>query len=315
MKKITNNTKLGLLTMLLNAVVLVFFIISMVFLMKFDKTNRVVVNDRAEYEAAYEEFVTAQHPLKQDSAEVAYYQYKLDTLQQQKPANKEEQKSLADNIKMTKETLAEKIKLQEEHTASVADLQVSYDKVNAHWEEINASNDKAKSAFWVIAIITIVLFLLKTVVLATYGYRNSKNIHEAAGWMKNGMAPYVSYLSWFVPVYNLLKPLSFVKEVWEETDYILEDKAIVAENKAQKIDNSGLHLGIWWGLMLISVWLMNFILYKTFFTEGPLFIKSNHGTIAIVAIIIMALCMLEEISLIRSYNKKNKMLVDNADKF
>lgn len=314
MKKITNNANFGKLTLILNAVVLILFIISMVFLMKFDKTNIVVVQEEKGYETAYEEYVMAQHPLKQDSAEVAYYQYKLDTLSQKTVSGKDEKKALSEQIQMTKETLSEKQKAMEEHIASVADIEKSYGEIKEHWDAINADNDKAKSAFWVIAIITIVAFLAKTVVLATYGYKNSKNIHEAAGWMKNGMKPYISYLSWFVPIYNLLKPVSFIKEVWEETDYILEDKAIVADSK-QKVDNSGIHLGIWWTLMLCSVWIMNFILYKTFFTVGPLFIKANHGTIAVVAIVVMVLCMLEECFLILTYNKKNKMLVDNVDKF
>lgn len=314
MKKITNNTFLGKLTLILNAVVLVLFILSMVFLMKFDKTNIVVVQERPAYDAAYEEYVTAQHPLKQDSAEVAYYQYKLDTLQQKTVTAKDEKQALADMIANTKETLSEKQKAMDEHIAAVADIEKSYNGIKEHWDGINADNDKTKSSFWVMAIITIVAFLVKTFVIATYGFRNSKNIHEAANWMKNGMKPYMSYVSWFVPVYNLLKPVSFIKEVWEETDYILEDKAIVADAN-QKVDNSGIHFGIWWFLMLCSVWLMNFVLYKTFFTEGPLFIKANHGTMTIVAIVLMVLCMLEEVYLILTYNKKNKMLVDNAEKF
>ncbi len=314
MKKITNNTFLGKLTLILNAVVLVLFILSMVFLMKFDKTNIVVVQERPAYDAAYEEYVTAQHPLKQDSAEVAYYQYKLDTLQQKTVTSKDEKAALADMITTTKGTLADKQKTMEEHIAAVADIEKSYNGIKEHWDAINADNAKTKSAFWVMAIITIVAFLVKTFVIATYGFRNSKNIHEAANWMKNGMKPYMSYVSWFVPVYNLLKPVSFIKEVWEETDYILEDKAIVADAN-QKVDNSGIHFGIWWFLMLCSVWLMNFVLYKTFFTEGPLFIKANHGTMTIVAIVLMVLCMLEEVYLILTYNKKNKMLVDNAEKF
>ena len=64
MKKITNNTMLGKLTIILNVVVLIFFIIAMLMLMKFDKTNNVVVSERNGYEKAYEEYVMAQHPLK-----------------------------------------------------------------------------------------------------------------------------------------------------------------------------------------------------------------------------------------------------------
>ncbi len=78
MKKLTDNTSLGKLILLCNVVVLVLFIISMLFLMKFDKTNNAVIQERNHYNKLYEEYAMAQHPLRQDSAEVAYYQYKLD---------------------------------------------------------------------------------------------------------------------------------------------------------------------------------------------------------------------------------------------
>lgn len=313
MKKITNNTMLGKLTIILNVAVLVFFVISMLMLMKFDKTNRLVVSERNGYEKAYEEYAMAQHPLKQDSAEVAYYQYKVDTLQQKTPASKDERKALAESIQNNKEILAEKVKIRNEHLAQVEELASSYNGIKAHWDEINANNDKAKHSFMMMAILTLILFICKTIVLAHYGYKNSKNLHNVASWMKDGMAPYMSYVSWFVPVYNLLKPVSFIKEIWEETDYVLENKNIVAAD-TNKVDNSGLYLGIWWGLMLISVLLMNFVLYKTFFAEGAFFLKFNHGSIAIAAIVIMACCMLLETYLILTYNKKNKLMVDNEEK-
>ena len=123
MKKLTNNTSLGKLILLCNVVVLVLFIISMLFLMKFDKTNRAVIQERNHYNNLYEQYATAQHPLRQDSAEVDYYQYKLDTLQQKTPANKDERKALSESIEVTKQTLADKKKLQEEHLKSLADLE------------------------------------------------------------------------------------------------------------------------------------------------------------------------------------------------
>lgn len=314
MKKITNNTMLGKLTIILNVVVLIFFIISMLLLMKFDKTNNVVVSERNNYEKAYEEYVMAQHPLKQDSAEVAYYQYKVDTLMQKTPASKDERKALAESIENNKQILAEKIKLRDEHLAKVEELTGSYTALKAHWDEINDANDKAKKSFVMMAILTLIAFIIKTIVLAHYGYKNSKNLHNVANWMKDGMAPYMSYVSWFVPVYNLLKPVSFIKEIWEETDYVLESKNLLA-NETDKVDNSGLNLGIWWGLFLISALLMNFVLYKTFFAEGAFFLKFNHGSIAIAAIVIMILCMLLETYLILTYNKKNKLMADNEDNF
>ena len=314
MKKITNNTMLGKLVLILNAVVLVLFIISMMMLLKFDKTNQVVISQRAGYEKAYEEYVMAQHPLKQDSAEVAYYQYKIDTLQQRNVTTKDEKAALAKTIEDNKAILAEKVKAREEHLAKVAELSGPYEELNAQWDEVNADNDKAKHAFWMVAILTIIAFLVKTFVLAHYGYKNSKNLHNVADWTKNGTAPYMSYVAWFAPIYNLIKPVSFINEVCDDTDYLLENKGLVPSDP-DKIDNSGLYLGIWWGLLLVSVWLMNFILYKTFFTEGPLFLKFNHKTMVVVAVVIMILAMLMETYLILNYNKKNKMMVDNEDKF
>ena len=91
MKKITDNTFWGKLTLILNVLLLVFFILSMIFLMRFDKTNKAVVYERAAYDKTYENFIMAQHPLKQDSAEVAYYQYKLDTLKLKTAAPRREE--------------------------------------------------------------------------------------------------------------------------------------------------------------------------------------------------------------------------------
>lgn len=316
MKKITDNSFWSKITMLANVVVLLFFILSMIFLMKFDKTNRAVVEERSTYEKAYESFVLAQHPLKQDSAEVAYYTQKLDSLQHQAVATtKLEKTALADAITTAKGTLADKQKQMEVDSKSVIEKEKEYTPLNKKWEQLNNDNAQTKSTFVTFAIITFILFLVKTFFFAHWNAKNSKNLHEIAPWMKDGMPAWQSYAGWFVPVYNLLKPLSFFKEIWEETDYVLEDKSIVTVQKDKNIDNSGLHMGIWWALMLISVWVMGFILYKTFFTEGPLFVKSNHGAITVVAIIFVVLCIFAETLLLLSYNKKNKMLVDNADKF
>lgn len=318
MKNFTNTSRWGKLTLLLNVVVLVFFILSMIFLMKFDKKNIVVVTERDTYEQAYEDYVMAQHPLKQDSAEVEYYQYKLDTLQQKTAASKDEKKALAESIDVTKNTLKEKKQLMEDHIAAVKELEDVYAPLNENWENINADKDAAKKVFVIFAVITGIFFIIKLVLFGKYNYENSKNIHSAAKWMKNGIAPWWSFAGWFIPVINLMKPLSVFKEIWEETDYVLEDKAIVSVPKDTKdtmVDNSGLHLGIWWALLLCSCWLMNFVLFKTFFSEGALFVKANHGAMTIIAITVMILCMLEEVYLILTYNKKNAILVENADKF
>ena len=314
MKKLTDNTKLGLLILLCNSVVLVLFIISMLFLMKFDKTNTAVIQERNHYNGLYESYAMAQHPLKQDSAEVAYYQYKLDTLQQKTAATKDERKALAESIEVTKQTLADKKKLQQENLAKLAELENEFAPAQQTWDQLNADNDAAKKSFWVFAGITIFAFLLKTFVFAVWGAKNNKNLRAIAPWMKDGMKPWMSYVAWFVPIYNLIKPLSFFKEVWEETDYALENVGVVARDE-NKVDNSGLVMSIWWGFLLVSVWLMNFVLFSTFFREGAFFTKANHGTMVVVAIVIMVICMALETLLIMKYNRKNELLLKNEDKF
>ena len=314
MKKLKDNTSLGKLILVCNVVVLLLFIISMVLLMKFDKTNNAVIQDRHHYENLYESYVTAQHPMRQDSAEVAYYQYKLDTLQQKTAATKDEKKALSESIEVTKQTLADKKKQQEEHMAALTKLEAEYAPAKEEWDNLNQANDAAKKTFWVMAFLTIAAFLAKTFVFAQWGAKNNQNLHNIAPWMKSGMKPWMSYVAWFVPIYNLFKPLSFFKEVWEETDYSLENAGVVARDE-NKVDNSSLYMAIWWGLLLISVWLMNFILYSTFFREGAFFVKTNHGSMVVVAIVIMVLCMLLESYLVLQYNKKNKMLLDNESKF
>ncbi len=314
MKKLTDNTKLGLLILLCNSVVLVLFIISMLFLMKFDKTNTAVIQERNHYNGLYESYAMAQHPLKQDSAEVAYYQYKLDTLQQKTAATKDERKALAESIEVTKQTLADKKKLQQDNLAKLAELENEFAPAQQTWDQLNADNNAAKKSFWVLAGITIFAFLLKTFVFAVWGARNNKNLHAIAPWMKDGMKPWMSYVAWFVPIYNLIKPLSFFKEVWEETDYALENVGAL-ERDENKVDNSGLVMSIWWGFLLVSVWLMNFVLFSTFFREGAFFTKANHGTMVVVAIVIMVICMALETLLIMKYNRKNELLLKNEDKF
>jgi hypothetical protein len=314
MKKLTDNTSLGKLILLCNVVVLVLFIISMLFLLKFDKTNKAVISERNHYNKLYESYVMAQHPIRQDSAEVAYYQYKLDTLQQRTATTKDEKTALSESIEVTKQTLADKQKQQQDNLNNLAELEKDYAPALKNWEQLNSDNDAAKKSFWILACITIIAFLIKTFVFAHWGAKNNKNLHEIAPWMKDGMKPWMSYVAWFAPIYNLIKPLSFFKEVWDETDYVME-YAGITQREENKVDNSHLYMGIWWFMLLISVWLMNFVLFNTFFREGAFFVKTNHATLVIVAIVIMIITMIYESSLILQYNKKNKQLLDNESKF
>ena len=314
MKKLTDNTKLGKLVLLCNVLVFVLFVISMLNLIKFDKTNNAVIDERANYNKLYENYATAQHPLRQDSAEVAYYQYKLDTLQQKTALSKDEKNALAESIEVTKQTLADKQKQREAHLKAVAEYEKEYTPTHENWLKLNADNTSAKKSFWIWACITIVFFLIKTLLFAKWGADNNRNLRNVAPWMKSGMKPYSAYIAWFVPFINLIRPLSFYKELWNETDYALESVAD-KERDENNIDNSNLYMSIWWAFLLCSVWLMNFVLFGTFFREGALFVKTNHLTMIIVAVVIMVITMCIETLIILNYNKKNLKLIENEDKF
>ncbi len=316
MKKITDNTLLGKLTLLLNVVVLVLFIISCVLLLKYDKINIQVVQDRPAYEKAYENYVMAQHPLRQDSAEVAYYSNKLDSLKTKAVAKtKDEKTALAELITVTTATLKEKSEAQAAHLKELDENSASYLPLKNDWDAKNADRDSAKKSFWIMACITCLAFLVKTFLFAHWDSKNLRNLHNISPWMKDGNKVHAPYWGWFVPIINLIKPFSIFNEIWEETDYALENKGIVTVDKDTTVDNSELYMGIWWGLLLISCWIMNLILFLTFFREGAFFVKADHTNMVIVAIVIMVLAMLMETFLIISYNKKNKLLLANEDKF
>lgn len=315
MKKISNNVFLGRLTQILNVAVLVLFVLSVVFLLKFDKINVVKVGSEPSYLKAKEHLHTVEHPLKQNQAEVDYYAYKLDTLSKHQAAvakDKKAAKSLQDDIDRTKNTLSEKQKALAETEQAIADEKAVFEPIEAEYNSLVDQTAKAEGTFNVVAMITLVLFLLKVVIWAIWTYKNSKTLRVACPWMAKAAAPSWAFWGWIIPVYNLIKPYTFFNELYEETEYALTDKNIVPEDS--KSDNDFL-LGFWWGMFLLTVCLLSFILLSTFFGNGPAFYKLNHNTVAVVSIIFWLVYVLMEIMVVGKYNKMNKMMVDNEDKF
>lgn len=315
MKKISNNVFLGRLTQILNVAVLVLFVLSVVFLLKFDKINVVKVGSEPSYLKAKEHLHTVEHPLKQNQAEVDYYAYKLDTLSKHQAAvakDKKAAKSLQDDIDRTKNTLSEKQKALAETEQAIADEKAVFEPIEAEYNSLVDQTAKAEGTFNVVAMITLVLFLLKVVIWAIWTYKNSKTLRVACPWMAKAAAPSWAFWGWIIPVYNLIKPYTFFNELYEETEYALTDKNIVPEDS--KSDNDFL-LGFWWGMFLLTVCLLSFILLSTFFGNGPAFYKLNHNTVAVVSIIFWLVYVLMEVLIVGKYNKMNKMMVDNEDKF
>lgn len=315
MKKISNNVSLGRLTQILNVAILLFFILSVVFLLKFDKVNVVKVGSEPSYLKAKDHLHSVEHPLKQNQAEVDYYAYKLDTLSQRQAAvaaDKKAVKALQEDIDRTKNTLAEKKEALAKTEQAIADERASFEPVEAEYNDLVAQTEAAEGTYNIFLCITIILFVLKVVVWAVWNFKNAKNLRNVCPWMEKATAPSWAFWGWIVPVYNLIKPYAFFNELYDETEYALVDKNIMTADS--KSDND-FFLGFWWGMFLLAVCLMSLIVYSTFFGEGPSFYKLNHTTVAIVSILLWCVYILMEVLVANKYNKMNKMMVDNEKVF
>ena len=187
MKKIKNTAGLGRLTMGLNLVIMVLFIVTMIFLSKFDKINVVYVKEKVDYDKASEKVHKAERPIKQSVAEVEYYQHKLDTLSA-KPTPKEKAaaKKLAEDIQATKTTLAEKQKRQVEVDSTLAVEKASFEPMQKTFIDLEKQQQSAKSTYNFLLWLTIVLVVVKFAVFSFYNFKNIKNLLSVAEWMKKG---------------------------------------------------------------------------------------------------------------------------------
>ncbi len=313
MRKITNNAKLGKVSMLLNLFILVSFIISMILIMKFDEVNVKLVANGPEYENGVEKIREVEKPRRQALAELEFYENKLDTLNA---------KNALSGAKLTKEQIEElsrtenNVKEKRSVLNSVDSLihieQMFFEPIQKVYKDLEKRTTDAKNSFLVIMWITIALVVLKVVSFGIWNMNNIKNLRVTSVWMGKSTAPYWAILGWFIPIYNFIKPYTVFAEIWEETDYILKDKGIVP--KETKEDSSEFYIGLWWGLLLMVMLLMTWIINATFFGQEAMFYKLSHSGVAVVAIILWAFYLLLETILIRKFNKMNQILFANQSK-
>lgn len=150
----------------------------------------------------------------------------------------------------------------------------------------------------------------------------------------------INVVSWFIPIYNLFKPCSLFSDMISETKYMLRDKSIITDTK----DNNHMEsISLWWGSMLfarivvplfiggLAICLIDWyfpifgfgalndlggLAFGTYFGNTGLFFYLRPHVIVLALYIIGWLVYLGyECYMIFSYNKLNKMLCDNEDKF
>ncbi len=314
MKKITNNASWGKLSIIFNILILVFFIISMVFLMKFDKVNLQFVEAVPVYQKSLENLRIAEQPTRADSVTVAHYQYRVDTLRARPvPTNRKDAQALTSEIERVNALLQEKIEIRDQHDSIVQVRRASFSPIESKYNTLEEEMLQSRKTFNIILTIFIILMVVKIFMFAFWSYKNANNVRQSARWAKKATAPFWAFLGWLIPVYNLVKPYSFTSEFWNDTEYLLKDRNILPESYDKK-DNNDFYMGLWWGFFLVSLLGLLFI-WGTFFTTGPLFIKLSHFNVMLVVTICWLIYLALESLVIIRYNQLNKLMADNESKF
>ena len=353
MKKITNNVGLGKLTMLLDAVIAVCIIISVILLIRFDKVNVQYQNTKPVYDAYVQDSLRLEQVMgdcqkKMDNAETqkGILTAKIDSLKAEYKAIEKDRKV----EKKVKDDLQNAIKFDEDQynsfvTAITEDsttqvlaadtlqmCRVANSELIASYTQLEQNSKGPRMAYNVVIFIAILLFICKVVAFAFWSFKNMKNVHAVSPWMEKSTKPMWAILGWCIPVYNLMKPCSVFSELWDETKYILKSKEIVADDEDE---NQMEFIGLWWGLHLFAKCILPLVVgglmvgfnywllpltgtsltdMGVFFGIKGFFLNLNHTFVAILVILAWLLYMGYEIYMINSYNKMNKMLVDNESK-
>ena len=107
--------------------------------------------------------------------------------------------------------------------------------------------------------------------------------------------------SWFVPIISLYRPYQIMKEMWNKTSRLINEKT----NK--RIENSTIMIGIWWTLWIVSNYLGSFLLRSSFkddTIEGFL-----NGTIGDIVLSVIGIPLaIVTVSIIKSYALKEEKI-------
>lgn len=356
MKKFTNNALWGVISMVLNLVILCLVVVSAVQLGNYDKKNVYL----------------------QDSI-MPTYSYWTDSVRYAEEALGKKQNSLEGYTKLFEDTKvsAEKVRatlaqdpendsLKNKYYSDTTHLNdygenitrlktevglykdtVGYAKAGLKpWaDKYNAAVNEASptlGGFNIVIIITSILLVIKFACFGFWMMLNSKNVRRVAPWFKN--KDIMNIISWFIPIYNLFKPAALFSNLISETKYVLRDKSIITDPKdANQMES----ISLWWGSMIfakmimplfigglaicLNIWLftlvgaadmdvaansLGLLGFGTYFGNTGLFFYLRPHTIVMAFYLIGWIVYLGyECYMIFSYNKLNKLMCDNEDKF
>ncbi|MCL2416977.1 MAG: DUF4328 domain-containing protein [Bacteroidales bacterium] len=117
----------------------------------------------------------------------------------------------------------------------------------------NANNTRESIVGFIYAIAYIISFIT-FIMWFRRAYFNlhqkDKTLQFSEGWAAG---------SWFVPIVNLYRPYQIMKEIYNETKYLLTKKGL-----SEKVNYSTIYLGWWWALWIISGFIGQIVLRYTF---------------------------------------------------
>lgn len=357
MKKFTNNALWGVISMILNLVILCMVIVSAVQLGSYDKKNIYL----------------------QDSI-MPSYSFWMDSVKYSEEALGKKQNSLEGYTKLFEDTKvsAEKVRqalaenpeddsLKNKYYSDTTHLNDYGENITRLNTEVSLYKDTVRFAkaglkpwaakhdaavkeasptlggFNVVIIITSILLVIKMICFGFWMMLNTRNVRRVAPWWKKN-SDVMNIIAWFIPIYNLFKPCALFSNLISETKYVLRDRSIITDAKDANHMES---ISLWWGSMIfakmimplfiggltlcLNVWLftlvgvadmdvaansLGLLGFGTYFGNTGLFYYLRPHTIVMAFYLIGWIVYLGyECYMIFKYNKLNKMMCDNEDKF
>lgn len=357
MKKFTNNALWGVISMILNLVILCMVVVSAVQLGNYDKKNIYLQDSIMPTYSFWTDSVKyAEEALgkKQNSLE-GYTKLFEDT----KVAAEKVRQSLAEN--------PENDSLQNKYYSDTTHLNDYTENITRLNTEVSLYKDTLRFAknglkpwatkydaavkdasptlggFNIVIVITSILLVIKMICFGFWMMLNTRNIRRVSPWWKKGN-DVMNIVAWLIPIYNLFKPCALFSNLISETKYVLRDKSIITDAKDASHMES---ISLWWGSMIfakmimplfiggltlcLNVWLftlvgvadmdvaansLGMLGFGTYFGNTGLFFYLRPHTIVLAFYLIGWIVYLGyECYMIVKYNKLNKMLCDNEDKF
>lgn len=348
MKKFTNNALWGVISVILNLVILCMVVISAVQLNTYDTKNSYL-----------QDSIRPSYDLWKDS--LNYAEKNLKTKQTSLEGNKDSYLKTVDSAKQHLET---DLKKYQNDTNNMRTIELNIERLELDCKIYGDTVDYAKAGFkpWkdkydtavkdvapvlgkfnLLIIITSILVALKLICLGVWMMLNSRNIRRISPWWKVN-SDYMNVLAWFIPIYNLFGPCMLFSNLFSETRYVLREKSIITQAKDANHMES---VSLWWGSFIfakiimpffvggmaiaLNVWFLlcsgfvgidaasnslGFFGLGTYFgNTGLFFYLRPHILVLVLFVIGWIVYLLYESYLIFKYNKYNKLLCDNEDKF